>query len=159
MFALKQLMPLRMLLVVAGLGAAAWIQPEPNQVSTRLTSLPPRASVPAAAQNVSPAHDTVVKVPDVEEPIGTVSGNQRLPFQCSASGGELPAKFDDPTSMQLVGAPHETLNAPADTAPVGSGRLVITQDEPFHCSAIGPLVCDPTAMHHETERHETPVST
>ena len=60
--------------------------------------------------------------------------------------------------MHEVGAPQETLNGLADVAPVGRGRLVMVQVEPFHCSVIGPLAEMPPAMHHETDRHETPLS-
>jgi hypothetical protein len=60
--------------------------------------------------------------------------------------------------MHEVGAPQDTPNVVADVAPVGSGRLVMVQDEPFHCSVIGPLDPIPAAMHQETDRHETPVS-
>jgi hypothetical protein len=61
--------------------------------------------------------------------------------------------------MHEVGAPQDRPKGAADVAPVGSGRLAIVQDEPFHCSVIGlPLLEKPAAMHHETDRHETPVS-
>jgi hypothetical protein len=60
--------------------------------------------------------------------------------------------------MHEVGAPHDRPNTVAAVAPVGNGRLVMVQDEPFHCSVIGPPACEkPPAMHHETDKHETPL--
>jgi hypothetical protein len=114
--------------------------------------------IPTAAQKTRPAHETAVKAPDDPETIGTVVEVQPEPFQNSASGTAMPLTFCCPTSMQFEDAPHETLSGVVEVAPVGTGRFVIVQDEPFHCSVIRPGDCPPTAMHHETERHETPAS-
>jgi hypothetical protein len=113
---------------------------------------------PTAAQNVSPAHETAVKKPDDPETVGTVVDVQPEPFQNSAIGWLLLLTLMTPTNMHEVGAPQDRPNEAADVAPVGSGRLVMVQDEPFHCSVIAPLGPMPPAMHHETDRHETPVS-
>jgi len=59
--------------------------------------------------------------------------------------------------MHEVGAPQDRPIGLADVAPAGIGRLVIVHDEPFHCSVIGPVGPMPPAMHHETDKHETPV--
>jgi hypothetical protein len=63
-----------------------------------------------------------------------------------------------PTNMHEVGAPQDRPNTVAELAPVGIGRLVMVQDDPFHCSVIGlPPDEMPAAMHHETDKHETPL--
>jgi hypothetical protein len=88
---------------------------------------------------------------------GTVVEVQPEPFQNSANGWLLLLTVMTPTNMHEVGAPQDTPSGVAAVAPVGSGRLVMVQDEPFHCSVIGPLGPTPPAMHHETDKHETPV--
>jgi hypothetical protein len=98
-----------------------------------------------------------VKIPDVADPIGAVVEVQPEPFQNSASGWLLLLTVMTPTNMHEVGAPQDKPNGFAAVAPVGSGRLAMVQDEPFHCSVIGPGDPMPPAMHHETDKHETPV--
>jgi hypothetical protein len=88
---------------------------------------------------------------------GTVVEVQPEPFQNSASGWLLLLTLICPTNMHEVGAPQDRPIGFAAVAPVGSGRLAMVQDEPFHCSVIGPGDPMPPAMHHETDKHETPV--
>jgi hypothetical protein len=62
--------------------------------------------------------------------------------------------------MQAEGVVHDTLVGVTEAAPLGSGRLAMVHDEPFHCSVSAPLPDGlmPTAMQNEMVRHETAVS-
>jgi hypothetical protein len=113
---------------------------------------------PTAAQKLADVHETEIGSPRSGTPDGMVWIDQRLPFHRSASGCVAPEPdSNEPTTMQALRDVHETLlRVGKPLAPVGVGAACLDQRMPFHRSTNTREKLPPTAMHHDTDKHDTP---
>jgi hypothetical protein len=129
-----------------------WIdQRLPFQRSTNpiRVGLPPGVvDTPTAMQNLPDVHDTPLSVAS-SAPTGLVVRwiDQRLPFQCSASGASRPRANFAPTALQAVADVHDTaLSAPTPGERTTAQVAVVARAASGSNSAHATQINRPTAI-------------